>query len=113
MTLLLRIAFATCDTPTPRAERRFGSSCTRSAYFACPHTPTEATPSIVESRWAIAVSAYSSTCVIGSTFDVSAMFKIGDADGFCLRYDGGRMVDGRYGSVFPIAAFTSCAAAST
>ena len=113
ITLLLRIAVATCETPMLRDASCAGSSCTRTAYFAEPNTPTDATPSIIDSRCAIVVSAYSSTCVIGSTFDVSAMLRIGAADGFCLRYDGGRIVDGRNGSVLPIAAFTSCAAAST
>ncbi len=84
MTLLLRIAFATCDTPMLRLASSFGSSCTRTAYFAEPHTPTDATPSIIDRRCAINVWPYSSTCVIGSTFDVSAMLRIGDADGFCL-----------------------------
>ena len=45
--------------------------------------------------------------------DVSARNKIGAAAGFCLRYDGGRIEGGSCASVCEIAAFTSCAAAST
>src|SRR5690242_13260000 len=112
MTLFCRIALATCETPMPRDASCCGSSWTRTAYFADPQTPTCATPSTIDRRCAIVVSAYSSICVNGSTFDVSARNMIGADDGLCLCADGGSMFDGRYGIVFEIAAFTSCAALS-
>src|SRR6185312_2916966 len=40
------------------------------------------------------------------------MFRIGAIDGFDLWYDGGRICGGSSGSVFEMAAFTSCAADS-
>ena len=58
------------------------------------------------------VSAYSSSCVIGSTFDVKARNMIGADAGLCLCADGGSMFDGKNGIVFEIAAFTSCEALS-
>ena len=87
--MLLRIAAATCDTPMPRAASLAGSSSTRTAYFAEPHTCTSDTPSTMDSRCAMSVSAYSSTCCIGSTADVSARNRIGAAAWFCLCIDGG------------------------
>src|SRR5690349_22859500 len=112
ITLFCRIALATCDTPMPRDASCCGSSCTRTAYLADPQTPTSATPSTIDNRCAIVVSAYSSICVMGSTFDVSASIMIGADEGLCLCADGGSMFDGRYGIVFEIAALTSCAALS-
>src|SRR5690242_21929098 len=93
----------------PRDASCCGSSCTRTAYLAEPQTPTSATPSTIERRCAMVVSANSSTCVIGSTFDVSASIMIGADDGLCLCADGGSMFDGRYGIGFEIDELTSCA----
>src|SRR5438067_2342555 len=112
MTLFWRMAFATYDTPMPRDASCCGTSCTRTAYFAEPNTPTCATPSTIDKRCAMVVSAYSSSCVIDNTFDVNARKRIGADDGLCLCADGGSMFDGRYGMVFEIAALTSCAADS-
>src|SRR5437763_88830 len=99
MTLFWRIAFATCETPMPCDASCCGSSWTRTAYLADPHTPTSATPSTIDRRCAMVVSAYSSSCVIGSTFDVKARNMIGADEGLCLCAEGGSMFDGRNGIV--------------
>ena len=83
--MLFRIAAATCETPIPRLASFAGSSCTRTAYLLAPITFTCATPSTMESCWPMVVSANSSICCIDNTLDVSVMFRIGDAAGFCLR----------------------------
>ena len=91
---------ATCDhAQMPRAVSCAGSSCTRTAYFAEPNTLTCDTPSTIDSRCAIVVSATRRASVSGIVLDVSAKKRIGDAAGFCLRYDGGMMFDGRNASV--------------
>jgi len=112
MTLLLRTAVAMSLTLKPRVVSCAGSSWTRTAYFADPNTLTCDTPSTCDRRCAIVVSATSSSAVSDIEFDVSAKKRIGDAAGFCLRYDGGMIVDGRNASAPEIAALTSCAAAS-
>ncbi len=106
------IWIATWFTPIPRAASFCGSSCTRTAYFCEPYTATWATPLTMESCWAIVVSAYSSSVASGSECDVRAKKRMGAAAGFCFRYDGGRIVVGRFGSACEIAEFTSSAAAS-
>ena len=85
----------------------------RTAYFCEPYTLTCATPLTIDSRCAIVVSAYSSRSDSFMSFAVSARKRIGAAAGFCLRYDGGMIEGGSCESVPEIAAFTSCAAAST
>ena len=85
ITLLLRICAATWLTPIPRLASLDGSSCTRTAYFAEPNTFTCATPSIIDKRCAMVVSAYSSISWTDSSLDVSVILMIGPDDGFCLR----------------------------
>ncbi len=108
-----RTAAATRLMLSPRVASWSGSSWMRTAYLPEPNTETCATPSTIESRWAMVVSPYSSSCWSGSTFEVSAIMRIGADAGFCLRYEGGMIPGGRLTSVWEIAAFTSCAAAST
>ena len=112
MTLFERTACAISLTLSPRAVSCAGSRSTRTAYFAEPKTFTCETPSTIDSRCAIVVSATSSSAVNVMAFDVRAKNRIGEAAGFCLRYDGGMMFVGRNASDAEIAAFTSCAAAS-
>src|SRR6185437_2885338 len=111
-TFALSIALTTSSMPILRIAIACGSSCTRTAYFCEPYTCTCATPDTVDSRWARYVSAYSSSCDSGRVFDVSARYKMADADGSTFWYDGGMMFCGSWRSVFEIAACTSCAAAS-
>ena len=59
--------------PMPRLAIASGSSCTWTAYFWVPNTMTCATPLIIEMRWAIIVSAYSSSCHSGSVREVRPM----------------------------------------
>ncbi len=56
--------------PICRAASRCGSSCTCTAYFSLPSTCTCATPLTMEMRWAIRVSAYSSSVHAGIVVDV-------------------------------------------
>jgi hypothetical protein len=63
-------------------------------------------------RCARKVSANSFTWDSGSVFEVSERYRIGLSAGFCFRYRGGSMSDGRSGCAEAIAAWTSCAAAS-
>jgi len=60
-TLPAAIAPATSSIPSARVARALGSSWTRTAYFAAPYTLTCATPSTVDKRCAMKVSAYSSS----------------------------------------------------
>ena len=71
-TFPLATAFATSSMPIPREARARGSSWARTAYFWEPKTCTWATPLIMEMRWAIVVSAYSSTAASGSVGELSA-----------------------------------------
>ena len=52
------------------------------AHFCAPKTFTCATPSIMEMRWAIRFSAYSSTAESGSVGEDSVKNKIGWSAGF-------------------------------
>src|SRR2546422_6435300 len=52
---------ATSSIPMPRVASALGSSWMRTAYLAAPYTCTCATPLTVERRWAMKVSAYSSS----------------------------------------------------
>src|SRR5258708_23972756 len=64
-------------------------------------------------RWAISVSAYSSTCGSDSTSELSDMNRIGLSAGLTLRKPGGDGIPGgSCGSAAEIAVCTSCAAAS-
>ena len=65
-------AAETSSTPISREARREGSSCTRTAYFWEPNTWTWATPLTMETRWAIRVSAYSSTWERGRVGELRA-----------------------------------------
>ncbi len=65
-------AAETSSIPIPREARAIGSSCTRTAYFCDPYTWTWATPLTIETRWAMSVWAYSSTCDRGRLGDRSA-----------------------------------------
>ena len=56
--------------PTPRLASASGSSCTRTAYFCAPLTWTWATPLTIEMRWAMRVSAYSSSVHGGTVVEV-------------------------------------------
>ena len=95
------------------AARRFGSSCTRTAYFCCPPTCTCATSGNVEMRCASRFSAYSSTFEIGNVADDSVRMITDESAGFTLRNDGGvGMSDGRFFEAAAMAVCTSCAAAS-
>ena len=69
---LLGIGWALADIPRPsaaptssmpicRVASAFGSSWARTANFCEPNTDTCATPLTMDIRWAIMVSAYSST----------------------------------------------------
>jgi hypothetical protein len=59
LTLPFSTARETSSIPMLRAASCCGSSWIRTAYFIEPYTCTCATPSMVESRWARKVSAYS------------------------------------------------------
>ena len=64
-------------------------------------------------RWAINVSAYSSTVASGSTGEFNDMKRIGLSEGLALRRLGGDGIPGgSCGSAAEIAVCTSCAAAS-
>src|SRR5690349_3972211 len=80
--------------PIPRLARRSGFTFTRTAYFCAPMTFTWATPGIMERRWAIVVSAYSSTLFMGRVLEVRVRKKIGESAGFTLRNDGGAGIPG-------------------
>ncbi len=71
----------------------------RTAYFCWPQTPTSATPLTIDIRWAIVVSAVSSSTESGSTLEVSTRNMIGAAAGFDAmeagRDDVPRQVDHR------------------
>src|SRR5206468_8706630 len=60
-TLPASTPFATSSMPMPRVARALGSSWMRTAYFAAPYTLTCATPSTIDRRCAMNVSAYSSS----------------------------------------------------
>ena len=64
-------AACTSSMPIPRLARRAGSSCTRTAYFWEPSTCTCATPLTIDTRWAMSVSAYSSTAERGRVGEFS------------------------------------------
>src|SRR5207244_1716890 len=82
----------------------FGSICARTAYFIAPYTCTCETPSTIEMRCAIKVSAYSSICGSDSTSELSAKNRIGLSEGFDLRRLGGfGMPAGSCGSAAEIA----------
>ena len=72
LTLPFWTAVETSSIPMFRAASCWGSSWIRTAYFCEPYTCTCATPSMVESRWARNVSAYSSSCGSGSVVVRSA-----------------------------------------
>ena len=78
-----RLTFAFCtasDTssmPTPRLASASGSSRTRTAYFCAPLTWTWATPLTIEMRWAMSVSAYSSTVESLTVGELRARNRIG------------------------------------
>jgi hypothetical protein len=82
----------------------FGSICARTAYFIAPYTCTCDTPSTIEMRCAIRVSAYSSISGNESTSEFKAKKRIGLSDGFDLRMLGGfGMPGGSCGSAAEIA----------
>src|SRR6476661_2912904 len=112
VTLFVRMACAIWLMLRPRAVSWAGSRSARTAYFAWPNTLTCDTPSTIDNRCAMFVSANSSSAVSDIELEVSAKKRIGDAAGFCFRYDGGMIVDGRKARVAEMAALTSCAAAS-
>src|SRR5579862_2096593 len=105
-------AEVTWSTPSPRDESACGLRAMRTAYFCDPQTPTSATPSTIDRRWAIVVSAVSSSTDSGSTLEVSAMNMTGAAAGLDRWNVGGRMPVGRYTMAWAMAACTSWAAAS-
>ena len=70
LTFQLRSDVSISLIPILRAASAWGSSCTWTAYFWLPSTWTCATPLTVEMRWAIRVSAYSSSVHGGSVADV-------------------------------------------
>src|ERR1043166_8945513 len=109
----LRMAASISSTPIPRSASAFGSICARTAYFIAPYTCTWDTPSTIEIRCAIKVSAYSSISGSDSTSEFNAKKRIGLSDGFDLRRLGGLgMPGGSCGKEAEIAVCTSCAAAS-
>src|ERR1043165_6075163 len=109
----LRMAVSTSSTPIPRSASAFGSICARTAYFIAPYTCTCDTPSTIEMRCAITVSAYSSTCGSDNTSEFSERKRIGLSEGFDLRRLGGLGIPGgSCGSAAEIACCTSWAAAS-
>jgi len=63
---------ATSSIPIERVARALGSSWMRTAYLAAPNTFTCATPSTIERRWAMNVSAYSSSSGSDSVFELNA-----------------------------------------
>ena len=72
MTLPLEMARVTSSSPIFRAASACGSSWIRTAYFCEPYTCTCATPSTVESRWAMVVWPYSSSADSGRVAVVRA-----------------------------------------
>ena len=78
------INLRSAGTLSPRVASWSGSSSMRTAYFCAPKTDTCATPSTIDSRCAIVVSAYSSRAESDRSFDVSAKNRIGAAAGFCF-----------------------------
>ena len=75
-------AFDTSSMPIPRLARAAGSSWTRTAYFWEPKTWTWATPLTIEMRWAMSVSAYSSTVDSFMVGELRARNRIGWSAGF-------------------------------
>jgi len=71
-TLPAAIAPATSSIPRDRVARALGSSWTRTAYLAAPYTLTWATPSTVDRRCAMNVSAYSSSAESDSVRELIA-----------------------------------------
>ena len=59
LTFWLRMAATTSSMPMPRAVRRSGFTCTRTAYFCAPPITTCATPVTMENCRANKVSPYS------------------------------------------------------
>ena len=106
------MAVATSSMPMPRLASARGSTCTRAAYFIDPNTFTAATPLTCDIRWAITVSAYSSSCDSGIVLDRTIRYKIGWSAGFVFCMDGGIIPGGSTPNVFEIADCTSSAAPS-
>ena len=74
-------AWSTSFSPICCAASLSGSTCTRTAYLAAPHTFTWATPLTCEMRCAIVVSAYSFSFDSGSVGELSASIRIGKVAG--------------------------------
>src|SRR5687768_14796298 len=78
----------------PREANLSGSTWTRTAYFCEPMTFTCATPSTMEMRWAMVVSAYSSTEDNGRVGETRQRKRMGESAGLTLRKDGGLGMSG-------------------
>src|ERR1035437_8125055 len=73
----------------PRLANSLGSTWMRTAYFAEPKTCTCATPSTMEMRCAIMVSAYSSRSLRRMVGEVRNRLRMGWSPGLTLRNEGG------------------------
>ena len=93
-TLAAVIAFCTASMPMPRAVSASGFTWTRTEYFCEPKTWTWATPLTMEIRWAIEVSAYSSTVDNGSSREWIDRYRIGWSAGLTFWNDGGLGISG-------------------
>src|SRR3990170_7239599 len=106
LTLLWRTAFETSSMPTPLEASAPGSSCTLTAYFCAPKTCTWATPLIMDTLWAMSVSAYSFTWESGRVGELRARYKTGWSAGLTFRYEGGLGMS--LGSWFDALAIIDC-----
>src|SRR5487761_1674282 len=82
-------AFITSSSVIALAASASGLAWTRTAKCCCPKMRTCATPLIVDRRWAILVSANSSTSRNGTDFDDRLRNRTGESAGFTLMKDGG------------------------
>src|SRR5205823_3802249 len=76
-TFQARSAASTSLMPICREASDRGFSCAWTAYFWLPSTCTCATPLTIEMRWAMRVSAYSSSVHGGTVVDVITRYRIG------------------------------------
>jgi hypothetical protein len=112
-TLPRPIASATSSIDRLRAASWRGSTSTRTANFCAPKIPTCATPSIIEMRCAMLISAYSLMSESGSVAELSVRNRMGESEGLTFCSDGGAgMSFGSDRFDREMAPWTSCAAAS-
>ncbi len=90
------MASATSSIPMDLDASAFGSTCTLTAYFCDPMTPTSATPLIMDIRFARRFSAYSFTLERDRVGEFSEMMRMGASAGLTFLKEGGEsMSSGR------------------